>query len=199
LSVPDKFRASASNRGIRDNLAFEGITFTPDFSTLYVATENALLQDGPMATFDERSPSRIIEFDFAARTARAEYVDDVSPIPFRPTRPGGYADNGIVEILATGWRLLVLERSCVDGRRHAAASPIERDWQPTWRLYARSQDTRRPRRRCSSISSLGIRIDNVEGMAWGPWLPSGNVASSSPDNNFGVAGHAVSRIEVRER
>ena len=57
--IPDKFRSSAANRGVRRNLAFEGLAFSPDFSTLYVATENALLQDGPATSQTLSSPSRV--------------------------------------------------------------------------------------------------------------------------------------------
>jgi hypothetical protein len=46
LPVPDKFLPDPENeQGIRNNLAFESLTLSPDESVLYVATENTLAQD----------------------------------------------------------------------------------------------------------------------------------------------------------
>jgi 3-phytase len=52
LPVPSKFvpvigPADAPTAGIRNNLAFENLTITPDGKFLFTATENALVQDGP--------------------------------------------------------------------------------------------------------------------------------------------------------
>jgi len=206
LAIPDKFRATAGNRGIRDNLAFEGIAFTPDFATLFVSTENALLQDGPKATFDERSPSRIIEFDYASGRARAEYVVEVSPIPVRPTKPGGWADNGIAEILALdARRLLVLERSYVDGvgitlRLFAADLRDATDVSGFESLAGRSW-TPAAKTLLFDFSAAGIRLDNVEGMTWGPRLPNGNrTLIFVSDNNFRSSQITqFIALEVRER
>ena len=50
LPIPNKFlHTQKSQQGIRNNLAFEGLTITPENKYLYTATENALIQDGPEA------------------------------------------------------------------------------------------------------------------------------------------------------
>ncbi len=38
--------ADTQTAGIRNNLAFESLTISPDQKTLFTATENALFQDG---------------------------------------------------------------------------------------------------------------------------------------------------------
>jgi hypothetical protein len=179
LPVPDKFRATAANRGVRRNLGFEGLSFTPDASILYVATENALLQDGPPASLTNGSPSRILEYDYAAGTARAEYVYEVAPIPLPPKAPGQFADNGISEILALdGRRLLVMERSYAQGVGNtirlfeadlAAATDVASFDSLAGRGYVTATKTL-----VLDFASLGIRLDNIEGMTWGPRLPNGN-------------------------
>lgn len=51
LPIPDKFlRNKNSQHGIRNNLAFESLTITPDKNKLFTATENALMQDGGCST-----------------------------------------------------------------------------------------------------------------------------------------------------
>ena len=177
LPLPDKFRASATERGIRRNLAFEGLAFSPDYTTLFVATENALLQDGPVASLTASSPSRIIAYDFASGHVVAEYVVDVAPIPIAP-RAGGFADNGISEILAlTADRLLVMERSFAQGVGNTirlfevdlrGATNVAGLESLAGQAYAAA-----PKRLVLDLATLGIRLDNFEGMTWGPMLPDG--------------------------
>jgi hypothetical protein len=177
--IPEKFRASAGNRGIRRNLAFEGLAFTPDFATLYVMTENALLQDGPAASLTESSPSRLLALDYASGLPRAEYVIDVSPIPAKPTKADGPADNGVPEILALDpERLLLLERSYVFGvgntiklflvDLHGATDVSGFD------SLAGQKYIPAAKRLLLDFKTLGIRLDNTEGMTWGPRLPGGS-------------------------
>lgn len=177
--IPEKFHVSAGNRGVRRNLAFEGLAFTPDYATLYVVTENALLQDGPAASLTESSPSRLLAIDYASGQPRAEYVIDVSPIPAAPTKADGFADNGIPEILALDRdRLLVLERSyafgvgntiklfLVDLRGATDVSGLD--------SLLGQKYVPAARRLLLDFKTLDIRLDNTEGMTWGPRLSGGN-------------------------
>lgn len=64
LPVPQKFLPTANkSSGIRNNLAFESLTVTPNQNYLFTATENALYQDGPAATLSNGSSSRILKYD----------------------------------------------------------------------------------------------------------------------------------------
>ena len=68
LPVPDKFLPTADQTsGIRNNLAFESLTLSPNSRYLYTATENALFQDSPAADIDTESLSRIIKYDLETR------------------------------------------------------------------------------------------------------------------------------------
>ena len=188
--IPDKFRASAANRGVRRNLAFEALAFTPDYRTLYTVTENALLQDGPATSPATASPSRLLVLDYASGQPRAEHVIDVSPIPGQPTTADGIADNGIPELLAIDdHRLLVLERAYVQGIGNfvklfvadvAGATDVSKlDALAGQRYVAVSK------RLLLDLSTLGIRVDNIEAMTWGPRLPNGNrTLIMVADDNF---------------
>jgi hypothetical protein len=179
LPVPDKFRASSANRGIRRNLGFEGLAFAPDFQTLFVATENALLQDGPVATLTLGSPSRILEYDFASGSVRAEYVYDVAPIPLPPKERDRFADNGISEILALDrHRLLVMERSYAvgAGNNHPAVRgrPLGGHERGATRFARRRELPRRGEEVAVRLRLARHPLDNLEGMTWGPRLVNGN-------------------------
>ena len=204
--IPSKFHTSAANRGIRRNLAFEGLAFTPDFATLYVMTENALLQDGPAATLTKSSPSRLLALDYKSGLPRAEYVIDVSPIPQAPTQTVGYSDNGIPEILALDHeRLLVLERSYVAGAGITlklflvdlrGATDVSGFDSLTAQKYISAT-----KRLLLDFKTLGVRLDNTEGMTWGPRLPGGSrsLILVSDDNFNPQQITQFLAFEVRER
>ena len=59
LPMPDPFLPQSTTdasgrmvqtRGVRSNLGFEGVTYVADESALYTLNEEALAQDGPIAT-----------------------------------------------------------------------------------------------------------------------------------------------------
>jgi hypothetical protein len=206
FTVPAKFRPTTENRGIRRNLGFEGLAFSPDYSTLYVATEAALLQDGPIASLTSTSPTRIIEYDYPEGIVRAEYVVDVSPIPAAPTPADGPADNGISEILAIDRdRLLVMERSYAAGAGNTirlfdvdlrnATNVADVD------ALAGKPYTPATKRLVLDLADLKIRLDNLEGMTWGPRLPNGNRSLVLvSDDNFNPRQITLFvAFEVRER
>jgi len=178
LPIPDKFRASTEERGIRRNLGFEGLAFSGDGATLYVATENALAQDGPIASLTAASPSRIIVYDYARGAVRAEHVVEVAPIPVAPRASGGFADNGISEILWLGEsRLLLMERSYAQGvgntiRLFAVDLHGATDVSQFDSLAGRSY-VAAGKRLVLDLATLGIRLDNFEGMTFGPRLADG--------------------------
>jgi hypothetical protein len=193
LPVPEKFRASPVERGIRRNLGFEGLAFSGDGATLYVATENALLQDGPIATLAASSPSRIIAYDYATGAVRAEYVVDVAPIPVAPRVSGGFADNGVSEILWLGEnRLLLMERSFAQGFGNTIKL-FEVDLRGATDVsgmdsIAGRQYVPAAKRLVLDLATLGIRLDNFEGMTFGPRFDDGRRSLVLvSDDNFNSA------------
>jgi 3-phytase/alkaline phosphatase D len=118
LPVPDKFLPDGLETvGIRDNLAFESLTSAPDMWYLYTATENALVQDGPKSTLADSSPSRLLEYSLKRHRPGGEFVYMVDPIPFPSDPPGGFADNGLVDLQAIDnfGTFMAMERSYASG------------------------------------------------------------------------------------
>jgi 3-phytase/alkaline phosphatase D len=194
LSVPEKFLPNPQeNTGIRDNLAFESLTSTPNRRFLYTATENALLQDGPPSTITESSPSRVLQYDLDSKRPLAEYVYFVSPIPRIPVPAGSYADNGLVDLQALDncGTFLAMERSYAVGvgntvvlfetSTHDATDVSSWDTLDTLKPY----DPMSKQYVADLEQDLGVVPDNVEGMIFGPVLPDGRITLILvSDNNF---------------
>ena len=169
----DYLPAANQASGIRNNLAFEALTLSPDGQRLFVGTENALYQDGPAADLYTGSPSRVVEYSTATGRQVAEYTYRTEPVQDAPSPAGAFANNGLVELLALDDRgtLLALERSFSTGVpgndiRLFLARPDPAGADATGRVPLRKELV-------LDFDDLGITLDNVEGMTFGPELPDG--------------------------
>lgn len=209
LSIPEIYQPTADqSSGIRNNLAFENLTITPDKRFLYTATENALFQDGPNADVEQPSLSRILKYDLATGEAIASYVYEIDPVPEAPEPADAFRTNGLVELLATdnNGTLLALERSFSVGKGNTVKlfeiqtqgaldvlstddlfreEPLEDDGEvlPPGPFEI---DPAVTKREILDIErDLGIEPDNLEALAFGPKLPDGRQSLIiASDNNF---------------
>jgi hypothetical protein len=198
LPIPDKFLPNGVDKGVRFNLAFESLNPTPDGRSLVTANEGALFQDGPAATFTNGSLARILTYDLRNRTAGAEYVYEVAPWA-EPSAIFGV--NGIVEILPidNAGTMLVMERSfSVGGVLGGGTGNVvvinevstrgATDVSGEDALFVGGSPiafTPVSQREVFAFDDLGIPIDNVEGMTFGPSLPDGRqTLVIVSDNNF---------------
>jgi hypothetical protein len=201
LTVPAPFlpqpNSIPTTSGVRNNLAFESLTLSADKTKMYVATENALVQDGLFATVLNGTPNRIIEYDVATGTPGRQFVYVSEPVALLPNPITGFATNGLVEMLAVDdTQFLMLERSFSAG---AAGTPGNTG--NTVRLFLASLAGASDVSNLSSLldgsyvpmskelvidfTSLGIPIDNVEGMTFGETLADGTrTLIFVSDNNF---------------
>ncbi|MDP9601981.1 UNVERIFIED_ORG: hypothetical protein J2W38_001767 [Variovorax paradoxus] len=182
----------AKRRGPRDNLTFEGVSLTPDGRFAWLAMENALIQDGPEpAVGAPGGPCRFTRIDLETGQADRQIAYIPDAIPLRPLVPGSYADNGVSEILMIDAdRMLVLERAYATGRGNSlrlyeidtrAASDV-------LAVDALAPGNHRPAAKTlvADFATLGLsRLDNTEGMCWGPPLPGGKrMLVVVSDDNF---------------
>lgn len=182
FSLPTHLSMRANDEaGVRNNLALEGLALTPDGLGAWVVMESALKQDGPIPTPSAPGgPCRITLMDMASGRAvrQCSYIPDA--IPASPIPPGAWADNGISEILMVdAHRMLVLERAYMMGVGMSLRlyQVDTRDGSNTLDLPALRTDNHRPLRKTlvADLAQLGLsRLDNTEGMAWGPRLPNGH-------------------------
>ncbi|HEX8407066.1 MAG TPA: esterase-like activity of phytase family protein, partial [Duganella sp.] len=111
-SLPSMFRMAGTDTGPRGNLAFEGLSFTPDKTRAVVIAEGPLFGDGPSPTTTAGAVSRITVFDRATGAAVAQYAYPVDKVQAVPVPATAFSVSGATEILAvTNTRFLVLERS----------------------------------------------------------------------------------------
>jgi hypothetical protein len=182
FELPDMFRfAPRPGTGPRDNLTFEGLALTPDARTAWVAMENALQQDGPEPGVGRPGgPCRFTAFDIASGRAIRQIAYMPDALPHAPKLPGAPADNGVSEILMIdAKRMLVLERAFVFGygtslRIYEIDTQAASDTLTKPKLRE-GEFNPAPKRLVADFATLGLsRLDNTEGMCWGPRLPNGH-------------------------
>lgn len=196
--VPSKFLYTVDDDNhVRDNLGFESLTVSPNRALLYAAIENALINDGPISTLQNGSPARFIVYKLARRLPLHEYVYCVDPIPRAPVPADAFADHGLVEIIALDNQgtFLAMERSfavgvgntillyetSLEGATDVAGVPaLGLDGCPVNGLQFMSKTLV-----ADLGADFGISPDNVEGMAFGPWLSeTERLLILVSDNNF---------------
>ncbi len=169
--------------GARINKTLEGLAITPDGRHAWLAMEAALRQDGPEPTVQAPGgPCRFTQIDIVSGQAVRQigYVPDA--LPQAPAPTGADADNGVVEVLMLDAdRMLVLERAYMTGLGDKTRNSMRlylidtRQATDTLNVAALKPDnhTPSPKTLVSSFSSFAAltRLDNTEGMCWGPNLP----------------------------
>jgi hypothetical protein len=178
VPVSDDYTPSADGtRGVRHNLGFESAATRGKH--LYTGTEGALVQDGPAATLTNGSPARLLRYDLKRNALRRQWTYVVDPVAEPPNPSTAFAVSGLVEVLPLGKnRLITMERS------FSVGAP---DTGNTIKLYLtelrRDGSTRKTL--LLNLDTLGIPLDNVEGMAFGPRLRKGQrTLLLVSDNNF---------------
>ena len=199
LSVPAPFLPNAAGtRGVRLNLGFESAGVPPNGRFLFSATEGALVQDGPAAGIGVRSPARLLRYNLQTGRLDRQWLYWTEPIAEPPVPSTNFAVNGIVEVLPlNNEHLLTMERSFSVGApdtgntiklfsvKVAGATNVNGADALAGRL-----DSIRPVQKTPllDLDTLGIPLDNVEGMTLGPKLPDGRQSLVLvSDNNFAAA------------
>ncbi|HAA30097.1 MAG TPA: endonuclease/exonuclease/phosphatase [Cyanobacteria bacterium UBA8553] len=194
LPVPDRFNprgTGANDPGIRNNLAFESLTITPNQRFLFTATENALVQDGPAATLTNGSPSRILQYDLQTGQEVGEFLYITDPVADAPNPVGSFNTNGLVELLAldNNGTFLSLERSFSTGvgnsvKLYQTSILGATDISNLDSVNGVDVDAAQ-KRLLLDFGDLGITLDNLEGIALGPKLADGRQSLIVvADNNF---------------
>lgn len=191
LLAPERLRFCPDGAsGARKNATFEGLSWSADGQSLWVSMEWPLIQDGPVPSVAQGGLTRLSRLDRSGRVL-AQYAYRIDPV--QAASPVGVADNGISEILALdARRLLVLERSASkggDGRYGYHIRLYLADVSQAQQVSRRASLANaavRPvdKRLLLNFDQLGIRIDNLEAMAWGPLQKDGarTLVLASDDN-----------------
>jgi 3-phytase len=195
LPVPQPFLPTADHSsGIQPNLAFESAGVPRDGNSLFTGTENALYQDGPAATPANGSPSRIMRYNLKTGKLDRQWVYFTDPV-LEPSSI--FSVNGLVELLPLDNEFLIaMERSFSVGgtatgtgnsiKLYTVALPGATDVNGVDSLAGKLASIRPAKKTLLfDLDTLGIPLDNVEGLTFGPRLRDGrqSVVLVS-DNNF---------------
>lgn len=179
--------------GARDNKLFEALALTPN-GKIYTANEDALIQDGNLATLAAGCKLRVTALDPVSGNATAQYVYELPPIPVDAAPGAPYAiDNGLVELLAiSDNQFIAVERAFASGvgntirliltgfdagttNVNGIASLTGASYTPMNRELLLEMP----------ITYQGVPLDNIEAISWGKTLDNGNrTLVLAADNNF---------------
>jgi hypothetical protein len=191
-ALPGVFEMSGGEElGPRENLVFEGLTFSADGESLWVAMEGPLFQDSEPSTFESTAFTRIANLDRDGNVL-AQYAVEIDALPEEPT---AFATMGVTEILAIDdTRFLIIERGGIETTDAfnnyikvyeiaiSGATDIS-----TMPALENAEFTPVSKRLVLDLNETDVTpIDNTEGISWGPALENGNrTLVLVSDNNFG--------------
>lgn len=193
FQLPPQLIMHAREEGPRQNGVFEGLAFDDNYKNLFVSVEEPLYQDGPRAgSGDSSGIVRIIKFDIATKKPVAQYAYRIEPVAYPPITPSAFKVNGISDILYVGKnRLLVVERSYSTGRLPCTIKVFLADLSTVDNINDVASLKNKPgvkfipKKLLLNMDQLGIYIDNIEGVTFGPELANGKRSLLFvSDNNF---------------
>jgi len=177
--------------GVRPNAAFESVTVTPDAARLFTATETALTQDGDVATFEHGTRCRLLEYvkrgsSYMPAREFVYPIDAIDPVDYQ----AGFKIAGVVELLALSRsELLSMERTFIESPTHpeesisrikifrvslAGATDVSTvDSLVGSDATAVTKTLLLDLSQVKGLSDKLARLDNFEGMTFGPRLPNG--------------------------
>jgi hypothetical protein len=191
--LPEQLHMSSLQKGPRQNGVLEGLAFADDFRSMYLSVEEPLYEDGPRAGLtDTTAWVRIIKYDMDSKQPVAQYAYKLDPVAYPPTPLDAFKVNGIPDILSIGNnKLLVLERSYSTGRLACTIKIYLTDLGDASNISINASLIANPPNKPATkqlllnMDSLGIYIDNIEGVTFGPTLPNGHkTLIFIADNNF---------------
>ncbi len=193
LPIPNKFLPDkTSQQGIRNNLAFESLTITPDKKHLFTATENALIQDGVAAKPNIGTPCRILQYNLLNNQPEKEFLYQTEAVSPFLNITGKFA-SGLPDLLALDnqGHFLSLERSFTGLGFAISLFQVSLkgadDIHKIDSLLAIDTKDIKPvqKKLLLDLRTLDVLLDNIEGLTMGPKLPDGQQSLILiSDNNF---------------
>ena len=193
FTLPQNLIMRVTDNGPRQNGVLEGITYADNYKTLFVSLEEPLYEDGPRADITENNAFvRIFKFNTNSKQNTRQFAYRLEPVAYQATPVTDFKVNGIPDILSLGNnKLLVLERSFSTGRLACTIKLFiadlnqASDIRNTPSLKMTTHFTAATKKLLLNMDDLGIYIDNIEGVTFGPLLANGHkTLLFVTDNNF---------------
>lgn len=182
FSTASNMRMLENEQGPRQNGALEGLAFAHDYKSLFASMEEPLYQDGPRAdVINTQALVRIYKYDVATKKNIAQYAYELDVVAFPSAPATSFKTNGIPEILSIEEnKLLVMERSFSTGRKACTIKLFIADLTHASNIMSVASLKENPPTRLIekklllNMDTLGIYIDNIEGVTFGPRLANGH-------------------------
>ncbi len=196
IAIPPNLKMQSIENGPRQNGVFEGLTFADNYKNVFVSVEEPLYEDGPRVDItDNNTYIRLLKFNAATKKNIAQYAYKPDNIAYAANPVGKFKINGIPDILYLGSnKMLVLERSYSTGHLNCTIKVF------IINLNNATDITNLPlknntgkfvpvtKKLVLNMDDLGIYIDNIEGVTFGPDLPNGHKSLLFiADNNFSAS------------
>jgi hypothetical protein len=191
ITLPENLKMQKLEKGPRNNGTLEGITFDKDYKNIYTNIEEPLFEDGDQANTSKGGLIRLYQFDAKTKKNTAQFGYQLEPIARDPNPKGAFGVNGVSAIQYYGKnKLLVVERSYSTGTQACTIKVFLCDLKKATNvknhpLLQNQKLELASKKLILNMDDLGIFIDNIEGLTFGPKLTNGNPSIIFvSDNNF---------------
>ncbi|MDI5949068.1 esterase-like activity of phytase family protein [Flavobacterium yafengii] len=191
VTLPENLKMQKQEKGPRNNGTLEGITFDKKYKHIYTNIEEPLFEDGDQANTSKGGLIRFYQFDAKTKKNTAQYGYQLEPIAREPNPKGAFGVNGVSAIQYYGKnQLLVVERSYSTGTQACTIKVFLCDLKKATNVknHKTLQNQKlelASKKLMLNMDDLGIFIDNIEGLTFGPKLANGNPSLLFvSDNNF---------------
>jgi hypothetical protein len=191
FELPINLSIQRAEKGPRNNGVLEGITYNKEFNILYTNVEEPLYEDDTQATTSKGGLIRIYQFDASTLKNTAQYAYLLDPIAHEPNPKTAFAVNGVSAIqFYKDDQLLLVERSYSTGKQACTIKVFLCDLSKATDVkdIASLQNQNyivASKKLILNMDDLGVFIDNIEGVTFGPKLANGKQSILFvTDNNF---------------
>lgn len=191
VTLAENLKMQQLEKGPRNNGTLEGIAFDSEFKTMYSHTEEPLFEDGLQSSTSTGGLIRLYQFDVKTKRNTKQFGYTLEPVALEPNPKGSFAVNGVSAIQYYGKnQLLVVERSYSTGTQACTIKIFLCDLIKATDIknYPSLQNQKfalATKKLILNMDDLGIFIDNIEGITFGPKLVNGHQSLVLiTDNNF---------------
>jgi len=175
-------------KGVRSNLGFESVSFSPSGKILFAVTEAALRQDAPYE-YHAQNIVRLMTIDPSGKSPTKEYALKLDHIQIDGAGGVLTGENGISDIMALSEKeVLIMERAWISAAKRQIV-----------RLYSVKLDEKAEVSGINQLAAdtvvlekdlvldlddLGVGLDNLEILCRGPKVDGKETLIVASDNNF---------------
>lgn len=175
-------------KGVRSNLGFESVSFSPSGKTLFAVTEAALRQDAPYE-YHAQNIVRLMVMDAEAKKSTKEYAIKLDHIQIDAAGGVLTGENGISDIIALSeTEVMIMERAWVSAAKRQIVRlysvKLDESAEVSGINQLQADTVVLTKNLVLDLDDLGIALDNLEILCYGPKIDGKDTLIIASDNNF---------------